>query len=163
MPLPTRPATVLVVDDDPGMLLFCGKVLQEAGHTVLQAPGSSEALKLYAEHQGPIDVVLADVVLPPPCFQLSVENNPYPRINGRDMVDRLLDGKKELRIILMSSTSEHDLRSRGLVRDGFRFLMKPFSGRALVELVREVLAAPPAATDSGRTAKSSQGDVEWFG
>jgi CheY-like chemotaxis protein len=163
MASPIRTATVLVVDDDPGVLLFCQKVLQDAGHTVLQAPGSSEALKLYAEYQAPIDVILTDIILPPPGFQLSVENNPYPRLNGRDMVDRLLEGKKEVRILLMSSSSQQDLRSSGLMREGLPFVMKPFSAETLVQLMQKVLAGPPVAVKPGPVEKSSQGDVDWFG
>ncbi len=160
---PAKHATILVVDDDPAMLLLCQKILQNAGHEVLQAPGSSEALKLYAEHGSPIDVVLADVVLPPPGFQLSVENNPYPRVNGSDMVDRLLSAKKEVRIILMSSTSALDLQAKGLLRNGLPFLMKPFAADALLELVQKVLAGPPATLDPKRAADSGKGDVDWFG
>ena len=57
--------------------------------------------------------------LPPtPGFQLSVEKNPYPRVNGLEMVDRLLENKRDIRIILMSSTPGADLHSRGLIREG---------------------------------------------
>ena len=85
-----QPSTILIVDDDPSALLVSTKPLRDAGYTVLQAPGSAEALKLYAEHPSPIHLVIADVFLPPPGFQLSVDRNPYPRVNGLDMVERLL-------------------------------------------------------------------------
>ncbi|MBK7487331.1 MAG: hypothetical protein IPI70_14485 [Nitrospira sp.] len=45
-----QPSTILIVDDDPSALLVSTKPLRDAGYTVLQAPGSAEALKLYAEH-----------------------------------------------------------------------------------------------------------------
>ncbi len=98
----TQLSTILIVDDDPSTLLVSAKPLQDAGYTVLQAPGSSEALRLYAEHPNPVHLVLADIFLPPPGFQLSVEKNPYPRVNGLEMVERLLEGTRDLRIILMS-------------------------------------------------------------
>ena len=157
-----QPSTILIVDDDPSTLLLSAKPLQEAGFTVLQAPGSAEALRLYAEHSSPVHLVLADIFLPPPGFQLSVEKNPYPRVNGLEMVERLLEGKRDIRIILMSSSAGPELRSCGLVRDGLPFLKKPFTRDTLLTLVREVLAGPPATTNPKKSAPSTKGDVEWF-
>jgi hypothetical protein len=79
------------------------------------------------------------------------------------MVDRLLEGKKEVRILLMSSSSQQDLRSSGLMREGLPFVMKPFSAETLVQLMQKVLAGPPVAVKPGPIEKSSQGDVDWFG
>lgn len=154
-------ATILIVDDDPTTLLLCTKPLREAGYTVLQAPGSSEALKLYEEHLDPVHLILTDIFLPPPGFQLSVEKNPYPRVNGLDMVERLLEKKREIRIILMSGSPGPELHSRGLARDGLPFLQKPFTSEALLILVRQVLAGPPAAADTKKTTSSGKTEVEW--
>jgi CheY-like chemotaxis protein len=60
--------TVLVVDDDDATLVLCKRILQEAGCAVLSASGSSEALKLCKGHQGSIDLLVTDLVLPPPEF-----------------------------------------------------------------------------------------------
>lgn len=158
-----KTATILIVDDDPSTLLLCAKPLREAGYAVLQAPGSAEALRLYEEHQGPIHLILTDIFLPPPGFQLSIEKNPYPRVNGLDMVERLLEGKRDIRIILMSSSPGLELRNRGLVRDGLPFLKKPFSGDALLTLVGQVLAGPPAAANPRKAAPTGKTDVEWVG
>ncbi len=157
-----QPSTILIVDDDPSTLLLSAKPLQEAGYTVLQAPGSSEALRLYAEYPNPVHLILADIFLPPPGFQLSVDKNPYPRVNGLEMVERLLEGKRDIRIILMSSSPGPELRNRGLLRDGLPFLRKPFTTDALLILVRQVLAGPPATANPKKTAPSGKGDVEWF-
>lgn len=156
-----QPSTILIVDDDPSTLLVSTKPLREAGYTVLQAPGSAEALKLYAEHAGPIHLVIADVFLPPPGFQLSVDKNPYPRVNGLDMVERLLQGKREIRLLLMSSSPGPELLSRGLVREGLPFLKKPFTSESLLSIVRQVLAGPPATPDQKNTTRSDKRDVEW--
>ena len=59
-------ATILIVDDDPSTLLLASKPLQGHGYTVLRAPGSAEALRLYAEHPTPIQLVVTDIFLPPP-------------------------------------------------------------------------------------------------
>jgi CheY-like chemotaxis protein len=157
-----QPSTILIVDDDPSTLLLSAKPLRDAGYTVLQAPGSSEALRLYAEHLKPVDLVVADIFLPPPGFQLSIDKNPYPRVNGLEMVERLLEGKRNIRVILMSSSPDPELRNRGLVREGLPFLRKPFTAEALLTLVRQVLAGPPATADPKKSAPSGKGDVEWF-
>ncbi len=154
-------STILIVDDDPTTLLVGTKPLRGAGYTVLQAPGSAEALRLYAEHPSPIHLVIADVFLPPPGFQLSADKNPYPRVNGLDMVERLLQGKREIRAVLMSGSPGSELQSRGLVREGLPFLKKPFTSEALLSLVREVLAGPPATPDPNNATRSGNGDVEW--
>lgn len=157
----TQPLTVLIVDDDPSALLVSTKPLRDAGYTVLQAPGSSEALKLYAEYPNPINLVIADVFLPPPGFQLSVDRNPYPRVNGLDMLERLLQDKREIRVLLMSSSPGSELQNRGLVRSGLPFLQKPFTSERLLSLVREVLAGPPATPDQKNATRSDSGNVEW--
>ncbi len=158
----TQLSTILIVDDDPSTLLVSAKPLQDAGYTVLQAPGSSEALRLYAEHPNPVHLVLADIFLPPPGFQLSVEKNPYPRVNGLEMVERLLEGTRDLRIILMSGSADTELHGRGLVREGLPFLRKPFAGDVLLALVRQVLAGPPATADPKKAVPSGKSEVEWF-
>ena len=154
-------ATILLVDDDPSTLLLASRPLQDQGYTVLQAPGSAEALRLCAEHPTPIHLVVTDIFLPPPGFQLSVEKNPYPRVNGMEMVDRLLEKKRNIRIILMSSTPGTDLQNRGLIREGLPFLKKPFTSEALLTLTRDTLAGPPATRGPAKSSGSGQGEVEW--
>jgi CheY-like chemotaxis protein len=154
-------ATLLIVDDDPSTLLLASKPLQDHGYTVLKAPGSAEALRLYAEHPTPIHLVVTDIFLTPPGFQLSVEKNPYPRVNGLELVDRLLEKKREIRIILMSSTPGADLQNRGLIREGLPFLKKPFTSEALLTLIRETLAGPPATQGPVKPSASGKGEVEW--
>jgi CheY-like chemotaxis protein len=157
-----QPSIILIVDDDPSTLLLSTKPLQDAGYTVLQAPGSSEALRLCNEQARPVDLILTDIFLPPPGFQLSVDNNPYPRVNGLEMIERLLEGKRTLRVILMSSSPGPELCRRGLIRDGLPFLKKPFATAALLTLVQQVLAGPPASADPKRLPPSGKGEVEWF-
>lgn len=154
-------ATILLVDDDPSTLLLASKPLQEQGYTVLQAPGSAEALRLDAEHPRPIHLVVTDIFLPPPGFQLSVERNPYPRVNGLEMVERLLEKKRDIRVILMSSTPGPDLQRRGFIREGLPFLQKPFTSEALLTLIRDTLAGPPATQSPAKPSPSSRGEVEW--
>jgi len=77
------------------------------------------------------------------------------------LVDRLLEKKREIRIILMSSTPGADLQNRGLIREGLPFLKKPFTSEALLTLIRETLAGPPATQGPPKPSASGKGEVEW--
>ena len=157
------PMTVLLVDDDPSTLLICRKILEEEKFVVLQAAGSSEALKVQADHHTPIDLVVTDVLLPPPGFQLSIAGNPFPRVNGQELADLLLSSKQELRIIFISTSSKEDLQARGMIAANALFLQKPFSVETFRNLVYKALAAPPATRQSKKGGPASPKEIDWFG
>ena len=115
---PTAPksATILVVDDEPSILKLCRAILQPEGFTILEAEGSSDALKICAKHDGPIDLLLTDLVLPPPGFQLASSGNEFPHVHGHELAMRAAMIRKGLRIILMSGNPEKELASHGIKR-----------------------------------------------
>jgi CheY-like chemotaxis protein len=80
--------TILVVDDERPIIKLCTALLEEAGLTVLEADGSSEALKIGTQHQRRIALLLADLVSPPPGFQLAPTSNPFPHVNGHERAVR---------------------------------------------------------------------------
>ncbi|MFI5223419.1 MAG: response regulator, partial [Nitrospirales bacterium] len=94
--------TILVVDDEPSITKLCKTVLQQAGFSVLDADGSSDALKICTQHEGSIDLLLTDLILPPPDFQLASSANQFPHVHGHELAVRALRIRKDLRIILMS-------------------------------------------------------------
>ena len=155
--------TILVVDDDPSTMLICVKTLRAEGFTVLEAEGSSEALKILATHQEPIDLLLTDLMLAPPGFEIATDKNPYPRVHGQDVIQRTLAMKKSFRVILMSSLSYHERKAHNVVTDHVPFLQKPFSVKALTELVHTVLAAAPLSSDDSTTKSTAKQDVRWYG
>lgn len=134
---------ILVVDDDPSMRLLCVTSLTKAGYRVLQAEGSSEAIALYTTSTGPIDLLLTDLFLPPPGFELLSHGNRYPRVNGNDLVKQVLSLKKELRVLFMSSHALSHLANQGITIEPERFLPKPFTVEYLLTRVDAALAAPP--------------------
>jgi len=165
-PAPTHPSpakTILVVDDDPSMLLICAKTLRTKGFTVLEAEGSSEALKILATHQEPVDLLLTDLMLPPPGLQLTSTGNLYPRVHGHDVIQRTLAMKKTFRVILMSSLSEQERKAYRLVADQVPFLQKPFSVETLIDLVHAVLGAAPLSYDDSAIKSIDKQDVRWYG
>lgn len=160
---PSLAKTILVVDDDPSMRLICAKTLRAKGFTVLEAEGSSEALKILATHQEPIDLLLTDLMLPPPGLQLTSTENPYPRVHGHDIIQRTLAMKKTLRVILMSSLSEQERKAYRLVTDQVPFLQKPFSVETMMEMVHTVFAAAPLSYDDSATKSIDKQAVQWYG
>ncbi|HJR77953.1 MAG TPA: response regulator [Nitrospiraceae bacterium] len=160
---PRPPTTVLLVDDDPSTLLICRKILEAEGFIVLQAAGSSEALKLQADHHAPIGLVVTDIMLPPPGFQLSTAGNPYPRVNGRELAELLLRAKGELRIIFMSTSSKEQLLAGEMIPADAPFLKKPFGTEAFRDMIHKVLAGPPATKQLKNRGPASSKDIDWFG
>ena len=63
--------TILVVDDDTTITNLCNGP-QQAGFSVLPATNSSEALKICTQHRGPFDLLLTDLVMPPPEFSIGI-------------------------------------------------------------------------------------------
>lgn len=162
VPPTTASATILVVDDEPSVLGLCKALLQGAGFTVLQADGSSDALRICTEHKGPIDLLLTDIILPPPGFQIASSLNPFPHVNGLELAVRAATIRKGLHVILMSGNPDKDLASHGLKRGTLPFLAKPFEQDRLIQLVQDVLAQPTSLMDISGQAKAAN-DEEWFG
>ncbi|MDF0651411.1 MAG: response regulator [Nitrospira sp.] len=154
--------TILVVDDESSILRLCKALLEGAGFAVLEAGDSSEALKICTQHEGPIDLLLTDLVLPPPGFQLAASSNQFPHVNGHELAVRATMIRSGLHIILMSGNPDKELNSHGIRRGTLPFLAKPFERDRLIALVKNVLAQPAptlAVEQRGRAAN----DTDWFG
>lgn len=158
----THSPTILVVDDELPIVNLCRALLEEAGFSVLGTDSSSDALKICTQHQGSIDLLLTDLVLPPPGFQLASTSNQFPHVNGHELAVRATMIRSELRIILMSGNPDKDLRSHGIKRGTLPFLAKPFERDRLIALVKNVLAQPAMPLGVEQPAQAAN-DAEWFG
>lgn len=148
--------TILVVDDELPIIRLCKALLEGAGFSVLDADGSSEALKICTQHHGPIDLLLTDLVLPPPDFQLASIANQFPHVNGHELAVRAT------MIRLMSGNPDKELASHGIKRGTLPFLAKPFERDRLIALVQNVLAQP-APTLAVENRPRAANDADWFG
>jgi DNA-binding NtrC family response regulator len=156
------PPTILVVDDEAAIVRLCAAILESAGYHVLKAEGSSDALRICAEHQGPIALLLTDLVLPPPGFQLASASNQFPHVHGHELAKRAATIREGLHVALMSGNPDQELSSHGIKRGTLPFLKKPFAAAGLVGFVRDVLAGPAPVLKSSGTGTTST-DVDWFG
>jgi signal transduction histidine kinase/CheY-like chemotaxis protein len=115
---------VLIVEDEDGVRELAREFLISAGYRVLSAKDGLEAVQLASNHQGRLDVLLTDVVM--------------PKLRGPETAKELKRRCPELRTIYMSGYLEYNAKNEEL-SDEF-FLQKPFSRSALIEKVREALA-----------------------
>jgi len=115
--------TILVVEDEPVLRDLAQLILQEHGYYILTAASGVEALVVWEKHQGTIDLLLTDVVMP-------------EGISGKELADRLLVQQPKLKVLFTSGYTVEEL-----VKDGTRFLQKPYSRYSLAQAVRECLDA----------------------
>ena len=122
--------TLLVVEDEPAVLALAARVLQQRGYAILLANSPDAALAIAANHHGPIDLLVTDVVM--------------PSMSGRELASTLLKSRPMLRCLFMSGYTADLLAPSGIVPDDVHFLQKPWTPQRLAARVREVLdeAAP---------------------
>ena len=117
--------TVLLAEDEHLVRSLARKVLEQAGYTVLVAAGGPEALQVAALYDGPIHLLLTDVVM--------------PEMSGRELMHRLTLVRPGLRVLYMTGYSDEAVARHGLLDPGTGFMQKPFTPEALARKVREVL------------------------
>ncbi len=156
--------TVLLVDDETSIVSLGKRLLEQAGFAVLTAEGSSEALKICKNHPGAVDILVTDLVLPPPGFSLASGNNEFPHVHGHQLAIRALKMRENLRVVLMSGNIDKDLAAYGIKIGAVPFISKPFENEAMVALVRRTLQSPPLTPDSllKESTDRPKGSDEWF-
>jgi DNA-binding response OmpR family regulator len=117
--------TILIADDAPDVLFLARDILKAQGYTVLTANNGEEALRVAETHDGPIDALLADVVM--------------PTMTGAELAERLRAKRHETKAIFMSGYTTAVMDQYGLVHSGAPFVGKPFAPDMLLRKVREVL------------------------
>jgi CheY-like chemotaxis protein len=122
---PQGSETVLLVEDEAAVRGLARDVLQRQGYTVLEAADGDEALRLGRQHDGPIHLLVTDVVM--------------PHMGGRELADQLTAGRREMKVLYMSGYADDAILQQGISQTGVAFLEKPFTAATLAARVREVL------------------------
>ncbi len=122
--------TVLLVEDEEGVREFAGRVLRENGYTVFDAENGLAALDVLARHDGTVDLLLTDVVM--------------PGMGGFELARRASALRPGSDVLYMSGYTEEMVGEGGFLKSDVPFLPKPFAPDALLRKVREVLASRKA-------------------
>ena len=121
--------TVLLVEDEAGVLTLARGILQSYGYEVLEARSGVEALRLWAQHDNRIDLLLTDIVMP-------------AGMSGLDLAKKLRQEKHDLKVLYSSGYSIEVAGQDFGLTDGMAFLKKPYQPSALALKVRECLDLP---------------------
>jgi len=117
--------TVLLVDDDEMVLETGDEILTRLGYRVIPALNGSEAIRLFKEHPGQINVVLLDMVM--------------PEIGGGEVFDRIKEINPKIKVLLTSGYSQDGEANEILKRGCDGFIQKPFHTIDLSRRLREIL------------------------
>jgi two-component system cell cycle sensor histidine kinase/response regulator CckA len=122
---PAGSATILVVEDEELVLNLERAVLEQCGYIVLAAVTPADALQLSAAFDGPIDLLLTDVVM--------------PGMSGRELAERLVVSRPAMKVLYSSGYTGEEIVRHGVLAEGIEFLPKPVTPTSLTSKVREVL------------------------
>lgn len=120
-----RRRTVHVVDDDPSVLRVVVRALRDQGHHVLTAADGTEALKVVEAHEGAIDLLVTDVVL--------------PGLSGVAVAHALSIMYPSLPVLFISGTAPESTADERGAAERTGFLKKPFSAEELIGAVDKLL------------------------
>jgi CheY-like chemotaxis protein len=120
--------TILVVEDEEALRTLLCRFFRLYGYNVLEARHGGEALLICEQHQGPIHLMVTDVVM--------------PQMSGKELADRLAPAHPEMTVFFMSGYTDSDLTSYGAPEPSQHFIPKPFRPMDLVKQVRDILNAP---------------------
>jgi two-component system, cell cycle sensor histidine kinase and response regulator CckA len=123
-PGPRGSETVLLVEDEESVRVFASKALEKQGYRVLQARHGRDALLRLAEHNGPVHLVITDIVM--------------PEMGGGELARRIAGERPEVPVLFMSGYTDDEVAQRGLGAEQ-GFLQKPFTSDGLARKVREAL------------------------
>jgi PAS domain S-box-containing protein len=117
--------TILLVEDEEQVRNLVRDTLRREGYRVLDAPGAAEARRIAGAYQGPIHLLVADVVM--------------PKEGGRELAASLAPRRPTMKVLFMSGYTDQATVDEGLLRGGSAFIQKPFTPSALAGKVREIL------------------------
>jgi two-component system cell cycle sensor histidine kinase/response regulator CckA len=116
---------ILLVEDAERVRRLLARVLEDAGYKVFQAADGRAGLDLCRQHEGKIQLLVTDVIM--------------PEMSGPELVKSLANMKQQPRVLFLSGYTGDELERQGINQTEYHFLQKPFLGDALLKKVRQVL------------------------
>ena len=133
----SKPRTIFIVEDEISLRGMAEKILKRLGYQVVTAQDGAEALKLWPDLKGKVDLLFTDMMMP-------------GGLTGRELAEKLAGDQPGLRVIYSTGYSV-DFTNPGLsLVEGVNFLLKPYDATALTRVIRKALEE--GSEPGGRTA-----------
>jgi CheY-like chemotaxis protein len=123
---PAGKRTILLAEDDEMVRELVIEIFREDGYTVLDAPNGAAALAISDRHEGCIDLLVTDLVM--------------PGMNGIELARRVCDSRPGIPVLFMSGYAEDAKERLGDLDEGRAFLQKPITPTKLSRKVREIFS-----------------------
>jgi len=120
--------TVLLAEDQEMVRTLTRKMLENNGYRVLEAESGSDAYRMFKKYAEEIHLLLTDVEM--------------PEMNGKELYERVVSIKPDIRVLYMSGYPDDIIAHRGVLDEDTALIEKPFDIKKLLRKVREVLDAP---------------------
>jgi CheY-like chemotaxis protein len=117
--------SILLVEDNEQVRELSLAILHRQGYSVITAENGREALAVLDRHEGPVHLLLTDVVM--------------PGMNGRELFIEAVEKHPGLKVLFMSGYTDNVIAHHGVLDPGVAFIQKPFSVKDLAAKVREAL------------------------
>jgi PAS domain S-box-containing protein len=128
----TGTGTILLVEDNDGVRLLAARALQTSGFDVLEAAGGDAALAAAEAHQGAIDLLLTDLVM--------------PGMSGAEVAERLQRDRPQVAVLYMSGYTGDTMIRTLKIPAGAHYIEKPFAPSELSRRVHDILGGRVAST-----------------
>jgi two-component system, cell cycle sensor histidine kinase and response regulator CckA len=132
--------TILLVEDDEAVRAVAERALNRFGYQVLSASRGEDALRIADEHDGAIELLLTDIMM--------------PGMNGVEVAASVARRRPGIQVFFMSGYADQDLVRQGLLEPGTHFLQKPFTPQELATRIRGILDRNPTGSDDGAAPKA---------
>jgi signal transduction histidine kinase/CheY-like chemotaxis protein len=118
--------TILVAEDDPAVRKYLRELLREFGYTVIEAADGEEAVRQFIAHQGRIDLLILDVVM--------------PKRNGKETYEEIRKIGGDRRVLFSSGYTADIISKKGVIEAGVNFISKPAPPNLLLAKIRQLLS-----------------------
>jgi PAS domain S-box-containing protein len=116
---------ILLIEDDQDVRRSIKSLLEEFGHTVIEAADGDQAITLFSKNKDFFQLVISDVIM--------------PRQSGKEVYDELKKIRPDIKILFVSGYSADILTKKGIVGEGINFISKPINPEVFFRKIREVL------------------------
>jgi PAS domain S-box-containing protein len=117
--------TILLVEDEPDILLLSKKMLEQYGFTVIAASSPHDAIRIAEEFNNGIDLLITDVIL--------------PEMNGCDLSKQITSRYPQIKTLFMSGYTNDVIVHHEVLDEGINFIQKPFNIKKLIMMVKKML------------------------